>query len=136
MYKVFVSLALIVLSGFVQPANASDRLVIDGLQALQAGNADKAMEIWLEDSLLKRSGKTEQITQQLIGVRQLCGRLDGWSPLKTKSYGSQTTESFYVFHFERCPIFARFMTYTTDGRETLVRFNINAAPEQILEFQN
>ena len=136
MFKTTVFCTAIIFGGLVHSANAADRLVIEGLDALKAGNADKAMEIWLEDSLLKRSGKTEQITQQLIGVRQLCGRLDGWSPLKTTSYGSQTTESFYVFHFERCPIFARFMTYTRDGRETLIRFNINAAPEQILESKN
>ncbi len=129
--RTFILALLITMTS--QLGHASSPLIVNGLEALRAGNADRAMDLWLSNSLLKRSGKTDQITQQLISVRQLCGRLDDWSPLETRPFGPQTTELIYVLHFERCPIFARFMIYRRNNEESIVRFNINTAPEAILE---
>lgn len=117
----------------ITPAWANSTLIERGLEAYRAGSADRAMQIWLAGSILQRAGRTEGITQQLVSFRQLCGRLESWSPLKSTSYGPQVTETFYVMHFEQCPVFARFMTYRRNGLDTLVRFNVNSSPEAILE---
>ncbi len=115
------------------PVWANSTLIERGLEAYRAGSADRAMQIWLAGSILQRAGRTEGITQQLVSFRQLCGRLESWSPLKSTSHGPQVTETFYVMHFEQCPVFARFMIYRRNGVDTLVRFNVNSSPEAILE---
>ena len=117
----------------IAPTFANTTLIERGLDAYRTGSADRAMQIWLAGSILQRAGRTDSITQQLVSFQQLCGRLESWSPLKSASYGPQVTETFYVFHFEQCPVFARFMTYRRNGVDTLVRFNVNSSPEAILE---
>ena len=104
----------------------ADAIVEDGLHALKRGNIDRAMNVWLEGSLLLRAGKTNELAQQFMGISRLCGKLNDWYLLSSKSLGPKTTINQYVLHFDRCPIFGKFTVYSQKKPAVITQLNFNA----------
>lgn len=112
--------------------SADTRLIERGLLAFERRGADAAVDVWMEGSMLQLAGVFDQVRAQLGRFAQLCGSLESWETLNSNNYGSRVTEQVMVLNFRRCPVFARFNTYTREGDEVLTRFNLNASYDKLL----
>ncbi len=123
----------IILLGACFSASAEQRLVERGLDAFKKYGPDEAVEVWMDGSMLRMARIFDQLEAQLNQFSQLCGDLESWETLSSDRYGSRVTQQVLVLNFRRCPVFARFNTYTREGRETLTRFNLNASYSELIE---
>jgi hypothetical protein len=104
----------------------ADKIVEDGLHAAKQGNVNEAMNIWLNESLLLRAGTITELVQQFKGINKLCGQLNDWYLLSSKSLGPRTTINQYVLHFEKCPIFGKFTVYNQERLDVITQLKFNA----------
>lgn len=103
----------------------SEAIIDEGLSALKQGLIDRAVNIWLNGSLLSRAGKTNELTQQYMNINQLCGKLNDWHLLSSESLGPKVKINQYVLHFDRCPIFGKFTVYSQENLDVITQLKFN-----------
>lgn len=98
---------------------------------MKSQGVNRAVDVWMQGSMLSRAGLPEQLRSQLGVLTGLCGPLETWEVLESQRFGSRATRQLFVLNHQRCPVFAKFNTYQNSGVETLTRVAFNASYEKL-----
>jgi hypothetical protein len=107
-------------------------VVPQGFAAYKALGTAAAMKIWLKGSHLEGSETASEEVRVLSRAEALLGRIEGFEVLQMTRLGSRTHLVHVVVHYERGPIFGRFLVYRlrNDWITNAIRFD--PAPERVL----
>ena len=114
-------------------AEAAPPIVRQGLDAYASDGAAAAVRAWLRGSPLESSKGIEQVQRQLQVVEMRCGGFRGSELLTVEPIGSKTRDVTLVLEYERCPLFARMLTYRSESGWLLTQINMNTKPEIVIE---
>lgn len=102
------------------------------MDAYKDNGPDEAVRAWIKGSALEGSKEALSQANILRQVQDYYGRFQGFETVNSREISPRTRVDYLVIDYDKGPLFAKFISYRTDGGWVLVNFVFNTKEEQIL----
>jgi len=110
-------------------------IVVAGFEAYKTAGAQAAFSAWLKGSPLEGDKQAQSQSAMLAQIETFYGKFVSAAPLGIFEPSPGTTLIFVGLKYEKGPVFAKFMTFRTAEKETIVVLRFHTSPEEILPSQ-
>ena len=129
------AVALIVLSLSLRASAASVEIpyvVTQGFASYRALGVSAAVKTWMKGSPIEGSEAVSDEARVLSLAENRLGRFEGFEVLQVSEFGSRTLLIYAALHYERGPLFGKFLVYRIRNDWVINGIRFDPAPEQIL----
>jgi len=107
-------------------------VVAAGFDAYKATGAQAAFVAWLKGSPLEGDKQAQSQSATLVQIESFYGKFVSAVPLGMYEPGPGTTLVYVQMKYEKGPLFAKFLTFKTGEKESIVSLKFNTEPDAIL----
>jgi hypothetical protein len=121
-------------SGLSQKKAADEipTIILSGAAAYKEKGPDEAIKVWIKGSPIDGSREALSQANNLRQIQDFYGSYQSYDLISIRDVTPKTRILYFVFNFEKGPLFAKFVMFQSEQGWILTTFNFNTKEDAIL----
>jgi len=107
-------------------------IILEGAAAYKDKGPDEAIKAWIKGSPIDGSKEALSQANSLRQIQDFYGPYQSMDLISSRNVTPKTRVLYFVFNFEKGPLFAKFVIYHSEQGWILTTFNFNTKADSIL----